>query len=96
MVEDSYIVLTEQCARCLLMARTSENGADRWVWALLGKSWLTLIDARRGAEDVQPPLPNISARSGRAALESYLTPPAPLSAGLDDRINTIPFTETED
>jgi hypothetical protein len=59
MVEEShYIDLTEQCAHCLLKARTSENRADQWVWALLGQSWLTLIDARRSAGEEQP-YPNI-------------------------------------
>jgi hypothetical protein len=96
MVEESnYIALTEQCARCLLMAKTSQNDSDKWLWALLGKSWLTLIDARRGAEEEPPPSPNISILTARAALSSYLTPPKPPSVGLDERSNTIP-TETED
>jgi hypothetical protein len=96
MVEESnYNVLTEECGRWLLMAKISENSSDKWVWALLGKSWLTLIDARRGAEEEPPPSPNISILTARAALASYLTPPKPQSVGLDDRINILP-TETED
>jgi hypothetical protein len=67
MAEDSYYIdLSEECARCLLKARTSENEADIWVWLLLGKSWLNLIDARRSIADEQPPKPNIRTLAGRA------------------------------
>jgi hypothetical protein len=49
MVERSnYSIPTEECSRCLRMAKSSDNDADLWMWLLLGKSWLNLINVRQG------------------------------------------------
>jgi hypothetical protein len=64
---DAYIALREECARCLLKAKNSNSGTDLWAWAFLSKSWLSLIDARRSAEEEPPPKRNIRTLAGRVA-----------------------------
>jgi hypothetical protein len=53
MIEGSNYSATEECSRCLLKARSSKEEADLWAWVFLSKSWLNLINVRRGY-DHQP------------------------------------------